>query len=285
MAEAESGKISTRNSLISSDEMKDVPFISQRDYAPTPYTATNWEIVGEPIRERNFVPLELSILQSENSEPDPMFEVFSQGFSAADEKLVHGGGIRNAAGESEDQDAPLSEAQLQAIESEWLVKVEAARQEGHAAGIRDTEVKIMERYELLSERLKGITDSIYEQWSGLAAVLERHAVELALQVSKKILATTVEVKPDYILTVVRQGLQEMGAAKAVRIRVSIDDFEFMNVIGLPLELSEKELGVTYVADESIKSGCVIETNFGEVDLVLDRMWEQVRDLIYQTKAE
>jgi flagellar assembly protein FliH len=179
----------------------------------------------------------------------------------------------------------MSEAQIKAIEAAWQTKVEEARKEGYLHGARETEATVMQRYEELSERLKGITDAIYEQWSGLAAVLERQAVDLALQVSKKILSTTVDAKPDYILTVIRQGLSEMGAAKPVRIRVSAEDFEFLNVIGLPMDLSEKELGVTYVADDTIKSGCIIETNFGEVDLVLDRMWEQIRDLIYQNRTE
>lgn len=48
------------------------------------------------------------------------------------------------------------------------------------------------------------------------------------------------------------------------------------MIGLPVELNTEELGVTYVADESIQSGCVVETNFGELDLQLDQMWEQLR---------
>ena len=87
------------------------------------------------------------------------------------------------------------------------------------------------------QRVKGVTDAIYQQWSGLASRLEKQAVDLSLQVSRKILATTAEIKPEYIITVIKEALTQLGAAKPVRIRVSPDDYEFLMVIGLPISLT------------------------------------------------
>ncbi len=281
MREAESS--TGRPGRIAGEDIEETPFVSQKDFRPTPYAATTWEFVGEQVKERDFVPLAVNIVHTDATEPDPMFDVFDPGFHKEDEALFHGAGTQRPRNAEEELTEEMKAAHLAELEAEWQAKVDAAHQAGVEEGTRATQIKIMERYEVLSERLKSITDSIYQQWSNQAAALEKHALDLSLQIARKIVATTVEVKPDYILGVIRQALSELGAAKPVRIRVSLDDFEFLNVIGLPVELSTEELGVTYVADESIKSGCVVETDFGEVDMLLDRMWEEIKDNIYKAK--
>ncbi len=146
-------------------------------------------------------------------------------------------------------------------------------EQGLAAGRAETELVLGElrRFQLaVSERL----DEFLLQ-------SEKNCVALSLKIAKRLLLTTAEAKPEYILEVVREGLKAIGAAKPLRIRVSTQDFEFLEVIGMPPELSTHELGAEYVLDEGIKAGCVIETQFGEVDLQLDRMWEQVAAELFE----
>lgn len=269
---------------VRAEEAEDLPFITQRDFRPTPYEQTSWEIVGELTKERDFVPLEVSILADERTGADPMFEEFAKGFDSEDESFVHGKGARRMATFEDEVPQEIPADKLAELEAEFAVKLEEAKAAGFQEGNDAAEAKIAERYDQLMQRLRGVTDAIYQQWSSLASKLERQAVDLSLQVSKKILHTTVEVKPEYIVSVIREALSQLGAAKPVRIRVSLEDYEFLTIIGLPVELSEQELGVTYVADESVKSGCVVETDFGEVDLVLDRMWAEVKDKIYEGRS-
>jgi len=265
-------------------EVPEQPFVSQRDYRPTPYTQSVWEAVGERISERDFMPLEVNIVHSETAVADPMFDVFDAGFHPQHELLLHGVGARKSYELEEVEEAEKRVRDNERADQEWLSKIEAARAAGYEQGRLDADAKIADRYDKLAHHLHTVTDAIYQQWSGLAGRLERQALDLAVQISRRILTTTVEAKPEYILEVIRRGLTELGAAKPVKIRVSLDDYEFLNVIGLPIELSTQELGVTYVADETVKSGCVIETDFGEVDLVIDRMWNEVKDRIYGTKS-
>ncbi len=260
------------------------PFVSQKDYRPTPYIQSNWETVGERVAERDFVPLEVNIVHTEKGEADPMFEVFDSGFLPEHELLLHGIGARKSYELEEMEEAERKAAIEAASAAAWDSKIEAARQAGYDEGRLEAQSKISEHYDKLAHQLHTVTDAIYQQWSGLAGRLERQALDLALDISKKLITTTVEAKPEYIIEVIRKALSELGAAKPVRIRVSLEDFEFLNVIGLPVELSEQELGVTYVADESVKSGCVIETDFGEVDMIIDRMWNEIKDRIYGKKV-
>jgi flagellar biosynthesis/type III secretory pathway protein FliH len=269
---------------IEAAEIGDMPFISQREFRPTPYVPTVWELVGEQVKERDFVHLAVNVLHDDVADPDPMFDVFDHGISKDENTFVHGIGLaKPAAASGEQESSPLAAEQLAQIQADWERQLEAAKKEAYDQGVRDAEATISERYEQLASRSKSITDAIYQQWATLGARLEKNAVDLALNVAKKILHTTVEVKPEYIYTVIRQALSQLGAAKPVRIRVSHDDYEFLNVIGLPVDLGETELGVTYVADESLKSGCVVESDFGELDLVLDRMWDDVKQHIYEVK--
>ncbi|MFN8388996.1 MAG: FliH/SctL family protein [Bdellovibrionota bacterium] len=261
----------------------DMPFISQKDFRPTPYVPTTWELIGEQIAERDFVPLAVNVIHEDCADPDPMFEVFDPGISKSQDSFVHGGGFRRHQTEETADEAQVSAEMLASLEADFELRLAEARAQAYEEGAQAAQATIAERYEQLAARTKAITDAIYQQWHGLASRLERNAVDLSLQVAKKIIHTTVEVKPEYIIDVIREALSQLGAAKPVRIRVSGDDFEFLQVIGLPMDLSAQELGVVYLADENIKSGCVVETDFGELDLKLDRMWEQVKNNIYSAK--
>lgn len=270
--------VSGSSKVISGSAVDEQSFISQKQYRPTPYVATNWEVVGERAKDVNFTPMQISIIQSEDSATDPMFEVFDRGLSGDGAELyVVGKGAISLSGEvSEEDKAQIIAEQKAALEQQWLAKVEEARQQGYEEGEKAAQATILEKYEALSTQLQEIIGGIQAEWKGLSGKLEQEALSLALQVSKRIIPAVADLKPDYILQTIRDGLRRLGAAEPVRIRVSEADYEFLTVIGLPVELSTEELGVTYVADESIQSGCVVETNFGELDLQLDQMWEQLR---------
>ena len=46
-----------------------------------------------------------------------------------------------------------------------------------------------------------------------------------------------------IEAVIREGLSKLGAGKPLRIRISPKDMEFIEIVGLPVEISKEELGV------------------------------------------
>lgn len=250
---------------------------SVNEYVPPPFRETNWEIIGNRVVYGDFAPLEVAILPNDSAEPDPMFEDFGGRISTGLERGFHLPGDWGSASGEEEQPA-FDPALLQA---EMEKAFADGKQAGYAEGYEAAKQEIAEHYQVLSAQLQDFNELIRTELLAHRQRLEEQAFTLALNVSRKILTTTAEAKPEYILQVIRNGLHMLGAAKPIRIRVSPDDMEFLEVIGVPPELSSTELGVEYVIDDTVKSGCIIETDFGEVDLQLDKMWDQVKADLFE----
>ncbi|MCB0322898.1 MAG: hypothetical protein KDD69_04970 [Bdellovibrionales bacterium] len=282
-APKEESAVSGSTPTAAGPKVKPKPTLSQKDYRPTPYVSCEWEVVGERVAERDFISMNLEIVRDARMRADPMFESFDPDTSYLDAERFQTPGSSKRAAMTEEQAAleaaaeQMDPAILQAMLDE---KYEEGKQAGYQVGRKEAELQIVESYEALAGRMREVTEKIEREVQGHVTALERKALEFALEVAKKILITTAEIKPDYIFNVIRTGMQSLGAAEPIRVRVSLDDYEFLDVIGLPNDLSEGELGVKYVADENIKSGCIIETNFGEVSLELDTMWEQIKDNLF-----
>lgn len=253
--------------------------LSQHDYRPTAFQSTEWEKVGPPLDAAEFFSMSLEVMQEEYASADPMFATFGAGPEVFRDGTVWeapGGNPRKTEEEDEGPkiDWTVVEAQLQE-------KYEQGLQEGLAQAEVIAQAKIVENTEALAQRMVKITEELKKHTAARLEKLEKQALKFSLDIARKIVETTVELKPEYILDIIRHALKSLGAAKPIRLRVSTQDFEFLEVVGLPADLTPHELGVQYVADDSIKSGCVVETDFGEVNLELDKMWERVRDNLYQ----
>ena len=237
----------------------------------SPYEDSVWENIGEFEAQEGFVPLELTVVEGEPSDSDGMFTDFSEGQTVTSGS-AHGGGVA-----TQRKKRALTPREQAAVEDACQEYFDAGVAEGKKAS--DEQVKAREKDRVV--KMERFQASLNEALELAIARIEKDALALALEVARRIVAATVEVRPEYIIEVLHEAMGSMGAARPVRVRVSPDDHEFISVIGLPPELSAGELGITYVSDESIRSGCVVETNFGEVDLVLDRVWERIKSQIFQ----
>lgn len=250
--------------------------VSQVTYRPTPYAETVWERLGESCAQSFFIS-EFSVLPRE-VKVDPMFAVFEEGLPPQVEVLRHGE-LKEPEKETPVSEE-LSQEKIAQIEAEWMVKVEQARQESLALAESQYQAELADFKAQMQEQLKQVQANLEQAMREEILAMEKRAVSLSLDVSRKLLKTTAEAKPEYIIDCIRDGLTKLSAAKPKRIRVSSQDFEFIQLIGLPPELSASELGVEYVLDENLTGGCVIETNYGEINLELDQMWSRVKDKIF-----
>jgi flagellar biosynthesis/type III secretory pathway protein FliH len=253
---------------------EDEGILSQQNFLHAPFRETAWEIIGERIPDNGFVSLEIDVLPSEMTKPDPMFRDFGGGVSREEGKVAHAGQSLDDV----DVGPVIDEAMLERIRAEAY---EEGKQAGMLEGREVASVEGQDLHQQLVARFEDFRQEVLKELLNLAARTEKNALELALSVSKKILLTTADVRADYILDVIRNALHSVGAGNPLKIRVSPQDHEFLKVIGLPPELSSEETGVQYVADDGINSGCVVETDFGEIDLRLDHMWQQVRENLYE----
>ena len=271
--EKATGRILTRSPI------KSEFVTSQRDYIPTPFRMSAWEVVGERLENLNFIPLEVSVIPSNAAAPDPMFEDFGNVIGSERRSVHHTqDGSYVDYSKADVEEAPSIDPAV--LEAELQRAFEEGRAQGMEEGKEQTTALIAERYEELQARFQQFQEQVQQQISAFIQNTENNALNLALSVSKKILHTTAEAKPEYIFEVIRQGVRSLGAAKPLRIRLSNQDYEFIQVIGAPADIDEKELGFVFVPDETVASGCIIETDFGDVDLQLDTMWEQVRESLF-----
>ena len=265
---------------VASESKNKSKIISQKEYEETPYEATSWEVIGEFSQDPFFEALECQIVASDPGFSDEMFEDFGKKIPKNVETARHSPKPFLPRGsKAEEESSPAFDIAL--FEKELKQKFEEGLKQGREEGHQVAQAEAAERYEALSKRVNEVMSSMTEQTQEAIGSLEKKALEFSVSVAKKILQATAEARPEYIVEVIREGLRRIGASKPLRIRVSMQDLEFLEVVGLPAELSGEELGVEYIGDETIKSGCVIETDFGQVDLELDAMWEQVNAELFE----
>lgn len=260
-------------------EKQEFDGLSQESYRETPYEDSAWEIVGEFDGEQEFAPLEFQVLTSEQIVTDPMFADYG-GLPQSDSvrrwhlpgELAYKAPHAEAKAEEEVVDTSIR------IEPEELERrLAEAEARGRQSGYEEAVAQNLERLKMLEERFAVVLEDISKQREQDFTVLEVQAVELAMAVARKIVAHAVEINPEYIIEIVREALTHAGGAKVRKVRVSPEDMEFINVIGLEKRMREYDGSWQFEKDETIKSGCIVETSAGEIEYDLDRAWERVRD--------
>ena len=106
---------------------------------------------------------------------------------------------------------------------------------------------------------------------------ERQIIEIALSISRKVLAREMEENPMAILPIVNEALEKVKNQDKVTIRVNAEDYpivlqaqkEFQMLLG-------REGIVNITVDQTLEAGsCMIDTPYGNVDATLDSKIEMI----------
>ena len=237
------------------------------DYVPTPYRKSMWEGIEAVDKNPTFKKIAVEVV-AEFSEFDPMFERFDE--------------ARFRETEEEDE----INVEQPEVSEEMIAEIQkASYEEGFSAGkqegLTEAQLEIVEKYENLANSMRNISENIKIEIFKKLEELEKKALDLSLDISRRILSTTAEVNPEYILDVIRNGLKNLGASKPLKIRVSLQDFEFLEVVGLPEDLTLDGARIQYVPDDNITNGCIVETDYGELNLELDKMWSEIKNNLFK----
>lgn len=241
------------------------------------YNQAKWENIDSSSVECKFTVMQPELVEHLQLEPDPMFPCFDlhpRKKNKTQTKSSH------AVGTTRSQQEEELWLESESIKKELKQKFEEGKIVGLQEAEKIAEAKMAESLDVLSKQLAEFTASISSLLETRIQEAEKQSVKLALEISRKIVEETAEVKPEYVVGLIRKGLRSLEAAKALKIRVSAQDYEFLEVVGMPSDLTSSELGVQYVVDENIKSGCIIDTDFGEVNLEIDSMWEEVKSSLF-----
>lgn len=136
---------------------------------------------------------------------------------------------------------------------------EAGREEGYAEGKAEVG-RLIERVQVILERAQNLRTEIL-------ADTEQQIVDLALLISRKVIKTISESQKAVVLQNIAQALKKVKARGVIMIRVNIADLRLTTEHSKTfIQMMEGAKDVQIVEDSSVDpGGCVIETDFGEVD--------------------
>lgn len=252
---------------------------SQKDYEPTAYEDSSWEVVGELVETKEFVPMPVQILPATTVYSDPMFADYGgipenpeiQRWHLPDELLVS---ERRKRGPSETaQEIP----QVSLTEQELATLKDSAYQEGRLAGVEEAASQSNERMAAIEKRISEIISDLSKQTDEHRLQTEKRAINLAIAIAHKLTHHSVEINPEYILPIIREGLGLAATAVVKTIKVSPQDLEFIQLMGISKILKERDDNWEFVADAGVRAGCILETSAGEIDFDLESAFARIKD--------
>lgn len=254
---------------------------TQAAYSETPYADETWEIVGEPPASEEFVPMDVQIIRTGEALVNVMFEDFG---GTSDPRLSQR--YHLAPNEfytptyNEDKDLEEMERQRQAKFQEEIEEAKKlAYEEGRQAALLEAIHVQSERLEQIENKVRSVFEDLDNQLKENLEQIERKAVELSLQISRKVIDTAVEINPEYIIPILHKALELGSSGKIKIVRVSPQDLEFIELVGLKKTLCESSDIWEFKSDPSIKAGCILESDAGEIDFNLDQVWSRISEQV------
>ena len=248
---------------------------TQSTYQETPYQDQSWEIVGERCDNEAFIPLDVPVIPRTGIMTDPMFADYGGVVESGAEVRWH---IPDAVGYEKTKEAKKEDEGKLKIAPDELERFkretfEAGLREGESKGVVAAELKLKSA----EDRFLGLIQDLAKQVSENLAHLEQETVKLSLAVSEKVFKQAVDVNPEYIGVIVKEALSHAGSAIISRVRVSPQDMEFIEVVGIAKHLVELDSAWQFEKDDTVRAGCIVDTSAGEIDFRLDKAWDRVKD--------
>lgn len=152
---------------------------------------------------------------------------------------------------------------LQAMQEEVI-------REGYSAGLAQAQAQ--------AAQLAAVLQNMEGERQGMQERLAEEILDLALDIANQIVRTSLKVRPDLILPLVREALQALPAVQGEPLlMLNPADADFVRA-----QLAEElERGHWRIAADAALApgGCRIESAGGDVDATLDKRWSRVMDAL------
>ena len=108
---------------------------------------------------------------------------------------------------------------------------------------------------------------------------EKKTAELALAIAKKIVCHEIATNKEVVLNVVKEAVKKVVNHGRIMIKISPSDLQFIkNSDHGFLNFVDNIENITFEEDKTISNGgCVIETNFGDIDARIERQFQVVEE--------
>lgn len=115
------------------------------------------------------------------------------------------------------------------------------------------------------EQFNCLRKNLVEKNEAYKKFLEKEALKLSLYIAEKILCQKINESSDYVLNLVKSGLEKIEEEKDVIVRISEQDFDRINISDFK-QLEAKGTKISLIKDPLLSTGdCVIEGNSFLID--------------------
>jgi flagellar assembly protein FliH len=152
-------------------------------------------------------------------------------------------------------------------------------EEGRAAGFAAGEAEVKR----LVERLHVVLTSAIEKRNQIIEESESQLINLVLQISQKVIKVLSENQKNVVINNVIQALRKLKGRGEVVIRVNLADLELTTQHTQDfLKSVENVKSIAVLEDSTVdKGGCVIETDFGEIDARISSQLQEIEERILE----
>lgn len=175
----------------------------------------------------------------------------------------------------------LKEIQESAYQEAYMLGLDEGKRDAMQAASQEIQNRMKEMDQLVG--------SIRELKKELLLNNETHLVQLAFQMARRMAHAEIQVHPEVVTSVIREALEKAQVEENVTVQIAPEQFEFLESLktesGREFEFMKK---VKLEPVEGIRAGgCIIHTNYGEIDARVDgrveMLWEGIKDSLHKVK--
>ena len=150
---------------------------------------------------------------------------------------------------------------------------EKGRESGYAEGAAEVE--------RLVEQLHSIIDKTIEKRNEIIDESETQVINLVIMIARKVVKVISENQKNVVINNVIQALRKLKSRGEVLIKVNLADVDLTSEhIKDFMRMVENIRSVTVVEDSTVdKGGCIIETDFGEIDARISSQLHEIEEKI------
>ncbi len=177
--------------------------------------------------------------------------------------------------------APLPSAESTAAQLEQIRQqayqegLTAGREAGYAAGMQQAQIE--------TEKLHALMQSLQDALTQFDEQLARSLLDLSLEIAKKMVAETLKVRPEIVLTIVNTALGSLPHFNQnAHLILNPEDAELVR-----MQMGEQlaHAGWKIFADPRIEAGgCRVETAHSNVDATNPMRWQNIVESLGQNKS-
>lgn len=159
----------------------------------------------------------------------------------------------------------------------------AAEEEGRAAGREEGFTEGRAEVERLVERARTILERAQDKREEILIETEQQIIGLVLVIANKVIKIISENQRDVVIATVSEALRKVKGRGEITVRVNIADLELTTEHTKDfIALVEGAKSLQVMEDSNIEpGGCVIETDFGEIDARISSQFEELKSRILE----